>query len=259
MSYLTNSYRYVVGGCENFPQSLTTSANGTNDGSVIDTSGQKLGSGCLSFDGVDDTVNCDGAIDFSTTIGTIAFWYNVNIAETAQPTLLSFTVETAQEMLNITFDTSLGTESQGYLQCTSYLASAGGMRWEVNSPIQDKAEWQWVCLVQDGTAVKAYFNNVEQETFVTENDKSTWITGSMDTTRIGCILKNNVPARGFYQGLIDDVVLFNTAIDSTTRDFLYNSGTGRKASQLESCDGIRVYYNCDEFDGSTLTNNAVPT
>ena len=56
-----------------------------------------------------------------------------------------------------------------------------------------------------------------------------------------------------------DIGLWNTAIDSDTRDAIWNSGDGAVISSLSSCSGIRAYYNCDKFDDTTvLTNNAMP-
>ena len=241
------------GGCDNFEDSLGTDANGTVSGATINTSDQKLGDGCLSLDGSNDFVNISGAAGFSSTVGSISLW--VNSGASQDNTIMSFGDTSAQEYLSIRSDT-------GNLYCLQY--SSGAVQWEIHKSGLGTNAWHLVTLVQDGSAVKFYFDNTEVTSFDVDTDKSKWITSGIDNARIGCVNKNGGGNTDFFDGLCDDIGLWDVAINSTTRDYIYNSGDGRKISQLgtegsdTTCDNIKAYYDCDEFDNSTLTNNAVP-
>jgi len=240
------------GGCSNFEDSLGTDANGTNSGSTINTSGQKLGDGCVSFDGSNDFINLNGISGteaFSTNVGSITMWINSG-DDTQEAPPFAFADTDAQTFLLIRVDSEM---------LISQLKVGNVFKWNVKqTSVMTEGQWVWVAIVQDGTAVKYFVNNVEITSFDNDDDKTAWVTSAMDNCRAGCINKNSAGNSQFFDGLVDDIGIFDTAIDSTTRDFLYNSGTGRKISQLESCDNVKAYYNCDEFDNSTLTNNAVP-
>jgi len=243
------------GGCSNFEDSLGTDANGVNTGSSINTDDEKLGTGCLSLNAAaGNFVNIDGAEGFSTTVGTISLWINPASA-TQDDTVLSFADSLGTDYL------TLRVENQVlYVE----MRISNVKQWAANQTGLDADTWHHCFLVQDGTAVKFYFDNVEQATFTTSTDKSTWLTANIDNARIASIQKNGGANGDFWGGLIDDIGLWDIAIDSTTRDYIWNGGTGRKISQLgtagtdTTCEGIKAYYNCDEFDDTTLTNNAVP-
>ena len=242
------------GGCSNFEDSLGTDANGSNSGSTINTSDQKLGDGCLSFDGSNDFVNIDGAVDFSTTVGSISVW--VNAGSSQDNTIMAFGDTDANEYLAIRSDGD---------SIFVLMRAAAGTQWESSKSGLGTDEWHLVTIVQDGTAVKWYFDNTEVTAFHSEADKSAWMSSGLDNGRLGCISRNSGGDVDFFDGLIDDIGLWDVAINSTTRDYIYNSGDGRKISQLgtagtdTTCEGIKAYYDCDEFDDtSVLTNNAVP-
>jgi len=237
----------AAAGCSNFPNSLGTGADGAVTGSVIDTADPKIGVGCLSQDGTDDFTNIDGAEGFSTTVGTISFW--VNPSSTANGGVLCFADTSTNERLEISL--AFGT-------LNVIMALSSGVQWESNQTGIDLDTWHNIVLVQDGVAVKFYSDNVEQTVFANSTDKSKWLTGNIDNARIGCVNRNNQGNIDFWNGLVDDVGLWDTAIDSATRDTIYNSGTGAAISTLSDCTGIKAYYNCNSLTNSTLLNNAVP-
>jgi len=236
-------------GCSNFPQSLSTAANGVNNGSVINTDDQHFGAGCLDFNGSSNRVQINGAVDFSTTVGSIAFWYN---NASTSGCVLSFSDESTNEFLTFTINGTV-------IQTSMYLGSPVAQQWEMNSYTIETGDWHHVFCIQDGTAVKFYFDNEYKSTFQGDpHDESKWMTANMDVARIGCVNKNNANNTQFYEGLVQDVGLWNTAIDEDTRNTIWNDGAGAPISSLSSCAGIRAYYNCQELTNSTLTNNAVP-
>jgi len=249
----------AAAGCSNFADSLGTDANGQVTGAEINTDDQKLGSGCVFFDGNNDFINLGdagsglgGTSAFSTNVGSITMW--INPADTTRSdTIFSWGDTSANVYLAIKTDgTSLFVG----------LYEGGGWRWEAIKSGLVEDTWTWLAIVQDGTAVKWYMNN-EEQTFASEVDRTAWVTNSvgvsvMDNCRAGCVNNSLAGNRDYFPGLLDDIGIWDFAITESIRNHLWDDSDGKPISSLPSCDNIKAYYNCDELDNSTFTNNGVP-
>jgi len=249
MSYLTNPYRYAISGCSSFPDSLTTSATGTVDGATIAGSGKF--DNCTSYDGVDDFIAIDGIADdhaFSTNEGAISFWAKVNSPSVTDRQWFCFGDTDGATYLKVQND---GTLIQWSLR------KAGTIQWEGRKTGGfPNNVWTNIIINQNGTEVDVYINNDNDVTWNTETDMSAWVTNLMDNFRLGCRNYGGGGNVGFFEGFIDDFLITDTALTSDQRAFLQTN----PASSLAVCDGIKAYYNCNEFNGSgDLANNATPT
>lgn len=248
MSYLTNPYRYAVSGCSSFPDSLTTSANGTVDGATIAGSGKF--DNCTSYDGVDDLIHMaddimDGA--FSTNEGAISFWVKVNSPTVTDRVHFAFGDPSTNTYLKCQND---GTLIQWSLRL------AGTIQWEGRADLLPNNTWTNIIINQDGTEVDVFINNDNDVTWNTETDMTAWVTSAMPNFRLGCRNYNGSGNSKFFEGFIDDFLVTDSALTSEQRAFLQTN----PASSLAVCDGIKAYYNMDSFDGSgDLVNDAVPT
>ena len=248
-NFIVNPYRFGVSGCSNFPDSLTTSANGDVDGTTIAGSGKY--DNCLSFDGVDNFVSIDGVAGssaFSTNEGAISFWVKVNSPSVTDRVHFNFGDTDANTYLKVSND---GTLIQFSLRL------AGTIQWEGRKTGGlPNNTWTNIILNQNGTALVVYINNVSVDAWDVDTDLSAWVTSAMNNFRLGCRNYNSSGNAGFFEGFIDDFLITDTALTSDQRTFLQSN----PASSLAVCDGIKAYYNCNEFDGSgDLVNNAVPT
>ena len=244
------------GGCENFEDSLGTDANGTVSGATISTSEKKFGAGAVSFDGSNDSVSITGiAADnaFSTNVGTISCWIMVDSPSVTDKTVFAWGDTNADTFLRVKVNQ---TDDENLLQ---FFCKIGGVtQWEGRSSTAVMGDGEWVNLIitQSGTTVEAYVNN-EAVTWNAPTPpavSSAWVNSDMDNFFLGAQKYNNVALTSFFEGYVDDFVIFDTVITSDQREFLQTN----PASSLTDCDGIKAYYNCNEFDNSTLTNNAVP-
>jgi len=241
------------GGCENFEDSLGTDANGTVSGASISTSEKKFGAGAVSFDGVNDSVSITGiAADdaFSSGVGTISCWIMVDSPSVTDKTVFAWGDTNADTFLRVKVDQSGGANIIQFFCETNDTTN-----WEGRSAsaVMGNGEWVNLIITQSGTTVEAYVNN----SGVTWNNRDTadaWVDADMDNFFLGAQKYNNVALGNFFEGYIDDFVIFDTVITSDQRAFLQSN----PASSLTDCDGIKAYYNCNQFDNSTLTNNAVP-
>jgi len=240
-------------GCSSYTNSLGTGGNASVSGVVINTSDQLYGDGCLSGDGVDDTVNCDGVVSsVQNTASTINFWFNkavlasegygLNFGDTDGAEGLTFTIKQTQVKVN------------------AYKATYDE-QWEVSSPTPLAADtWHMLTLTFNGSQVNFYYDgSATGITWINETDRSFWVSSNMNS----CSLFSGRIAGGTYglwEGLIQGVVFFNEAISSDTMAALYNSGAGAKISTLtDVCDTVLAWYECDELSNSTLPNDAIPT
>tara|TARA_R100001086_G_C11803659_1_gene249553 strand:- start:355 stop:1110 length:756 start_codon:yes stop_codon:yes gene_type:complete len=251
MSYLTNPYRYVVAGCSSFPDSLTTSATGTVDGATIAGSGKF--DNCTSYDGVDDFIAIDGVAgtaSFSTNVGCIALWVKVDSPAVTDKTVFCFGDTNADTFLRMAVDGDL----------IQFWCEIGGvLQWEgrATGGIPDDTWTSIIFNKASGVDVAVYVNGSSTGvTWNTTTDLSKWVTSAMDNFRLGCRNFNNAGNNHFFEGFVDDFLITDTALTSDQMAFLQTN----PASSLAVCDGIKAYYNCNEFNGSgNLVNNASPT
>ena len=248
-NFIVNPYRFGVAGCSNFPDSLTTSANGTVGGATIAGSGKF--DNCCSFDGVNDEVSIDGIAStnaFSTNVGCIALWVKVDSPAVTDKTVFCFGDTDADTFLRMAVDGDL----------IQFWCEIGGvLQWEgrKTAGIPDDTWTSIIFNKASGVDVEVYVNNDNDVTWNDETDRSKWVTSAMNNFRLGCLNYNSSGNSSFFEGFIDDFAVFDVALDSTQRAFLQTN----PVSSLAVCDGIKAYYNCNEFDGSgNLVNNAVP-
>ena len=242
-----------------YPDSMGTSANLTNQAVSLNTSGQLLGTGCWEFtnpdEATDEYIDADAIKAFSTTTGSITLWvYVASGINVNDFYCMTFGDTSANEFLAISREFA----NPGYaarIHCTK----AGDDQWKsqtgINSWTADA--WHMIAIVQDGSAVKWYFDSVEQTNFSVDADKSVWLSDltGIDNCRIGCKNFVNQGNLSFYNGLMDSVCFWNTAISSDIVDELWADGAGKAIPSISSTDDIRAFYNCDSID---MENDAMP-
>jgi len=236
-------------GCSTYPDSITTTAAGTVSGAVIDADDQHFGDGCLSFDGTNDLVACDGLLPtMRGSVGSITMWFKTPTTDAGY--MLTFNDTNANSIIFI-------WNEAGACRITG--RSAAGQKFEgyITSSLNT---WHNVAVVQDGVALKVYHDSTEF-TMADTTDLTYWINSSMDNVRIGCSNYNNEGDNRFYQGFIQGVCFWDVAISDDVRAYIYNSGAGRQISALcptYNSDDIIAWYNCQSLTNSTLVNNATP-
>jgi len=257
----TKDFGVAFGGAEPepaiYPDSCESTTAGVVSGAVINTADEKLGSGCLSFE-TNDYVTCDGWISCPVMVdkGTLAFWVYFNaITGGVDATIFNF----GDTDGNTFFNARMGGDD-GNIGVTYRLSGTNQWQMYTTSGGISAETWYHVAITQDGTAPKIYINGVNDTTFVTDTDKTKWLgdLSGADNGRLGCRNFNSGGNQDFLDGLLDDMGIYNKDIGSSLIGDLYNSGTGALISAISTA-GCTTYYNFDELDNSTLTNNATPT
>jgi len=244
----------AAGGCSTYANSITETAAGTVSGAVIDTDSQHFGEGCLSFDGSNDLVACDGLLPtMRGSIGSFTFWFNC--ADTTLDTVLGFGDTNANSMIIISVENNTA-------RITGRSAAQQNFQGTVASAINT---WHHIAVIQGGSgggSLKVYHDNDEITMDVGSLDLNYWIDSSIDNFRLGCSNRNNFGDVDFFSGFIQSVCFWDGyALSDEVRNYIYNSGTGRPISELcptYNSENIISWYACQTLTNSTLVNDATP-
>jgi len=221
---------------------LGSAGDATSNGSDLVTSGHKLGTGCLNFDGSSDYI--------VATSGLQNAMFNADADEDA--ILIAFCDADANTKMEVT---TRGGRSLG-MQCKV----GGTQQWEVSSSTLYNAytNWNHVVLTHNGTLAEIYINgSLATMTRASTTDNTKWWTALRSAGCDGIAIGSKAPLNNntwneHFDGQLDDIGIWDRALTSTEVGNLYNSGTGALCTTVPS--GLKVYYNCDS---ATVTNNAI--
>jgi len=174
-----------------------------------------------NFDGVNDYINLgsDPALYRFNTDFTISAWVRrtVNPPGFTQPIFTNRTLNTGSEF----FIDGVSNSLAGHLGYATYNGSTYGIT-RTNIPVPINAGYQHVVMVYtynggNNNSVKLYINNVLDKTTTGLID----IPISTEATRIGWSPYFPQSDR-YFEGDIDDIFVYNRALDSAEVDTLYN-------------------------------------
>ena len=168
------------------------------------------GSGCaLQFDGVNDYVDCGNNASLNpTTAITMEAWVKFNTLSSIRT--IASTFEAGGYGLSFNEDT--------YPNKIVFLVRVGGSyRYGVSNDTPNISKWYHLVGTYDGTIVKLYINGLLQ-TFVT--NISGVIQNSIHTFQIA----SNPPGSNFFSGSIDEVRIYEKALETTQVESLYYAG-----------------------------------
>ena len=213
------------------------------------TSGQRLGSGCWSFNG------SSSHVDLTQNIIRNAFWASGS----------NFTIA-------YWFKTHTGNYMSVSMQCTngagewdffysypSYAASLGN---NLGATYHNDA-WHHVVIRYDGTDLTMSLDgSTIDATGNSSYDPATWNTatsnmvlgGKFDSPNCTTGVVGGIRSAYVLEGELDDMGIWTRALTNTEVDALYNSGSGALCSTVSS--GLRVYYNFEQAVADGLTNQA---
>ena len=192
--------------------SLGSSADGTNNGITLDTTNEKLGTGCYSFDGSNDTVNLGNDLDTILT-GDFSFttWaYMPNATSSSNKTIIckpattswanpyhSFTIQHTGG--NIDFQTNNGSTGSN-----------------VNIDLACGQGWHHIAVTKSGTTFTLYIDGTTSE--------SQTISGTAWGTQ-DWIIGNTPYNTRFFDGDVDDMSFWSRALTSTEIGKLVNNNS----------------------------------
>jgi len=210
------------GGGANTADASGNGSDGTLNGGPGWVAG-KFGN-ALEFDGSDDHVDLGNPtiLDFGTSDFTISAW-----VKTTSPG--------GETVVAKGGDNSGGIRWRLYVDSTTVemLVDDDNDKFDPGGSIDvTDGEWRHLIGLRRGTDIRAYVDAVEDES-VTAHGESTIpadydLSGtSQHNAYIGCLTAHDSGSLiKFFAGMIDDVAIWNRALDQEEIDYLYNGGAG---------------------------------
>ena len=200
-----------------FPDGLGSSADGTNNGATQTATG-KFGN-AWSFDGSNDYVN----LTANTLLGnnwSFGMWLKGD-SSGQTPSLWHFAGKgsaDSSEVFNI-YDQGGGISYE--VQSTGY-----GV---IPTASLDDGQWHYVVITYDGSDMRAYVDNTLEDTHPTVAGDS---SAQARDLVIGKRDRGSSPA--WFDGLIDEMTIWNRVLTTSEISLLYNSGTGATVDTASS-------------------------
>ncbi len=162
----------------------------------------------FSFDGTDDYIDCTNDSIFNLTTGmTISAWINPTVAVTNKFLVAK---RWSTNSYQIATAGSINPQCSVWIGTTRYNASG--------STVLSAGTWYHIVGTFDGSNVKVYVDGVLEDT--------TAASGSLDQTADIVSIAKGVNNNTYnFNGKIDEVAIWNSALGSTAVTQIYNSGT----------------------------------
>ncbi len=205
------------------------------------------------FDGVDDYIDCNSAVDTikTDTQGTISAWIKISSGNST-----IFTVSDISQIRRYIY-----LHIKGDLKLYSQLRNGGGNTsgWIIETDDSLTLNtWYHVAVVQNASSPILYVNGVEvSQTLLVGNQDHRWIGGlgftSANNIEIGR-LKTLDLNQNHFDGLIDEVSYFSSALSSTDIEAIWNNGVPNNLNELSTLP--KIWYRMGEsasWDGSNWT------
>ena len=207
--------------------------HGTNNGATYNATGgfDNLGSGAFDFDGLNDFVNITSVVDDLAT-------------PLASEEFITFGDTNANEFIIITIFPS------GKFSTFARNAVEVKFSLETDAIAFSDNTWTHVAVVQDGVSPVIYIDGVAvAQTFITSTDKTFWFDDStvIDNGRIGDVNRNNDGETLHFNGIIDDVRIYERvlSLDEVKRLYLQrleiqNSCVSQKDVFVDSLGNVGI-------------------
>mgnify|MGYP003639174225 CR=1 FL=1 len=193
-----------------FTDGLGSAVDGTVSGATLDTTNEKLGTGCYDFDGTNDYVNLGTNSGLNLLNGgTICMW--INYDDMTDKRWAGKGSNGAWEVL------SEGGASLGKIK---FRVNDGSVENVISTTTLSSSTWYHVGAVYDKSAgqIKIYINGTLEAT--------TSSIGQIATISTATYFGRN-EGGAYVNGRIDDTGIWNVALSGDQISALYNSGTGR--------------------------------
>ena len=233
-----------------FDVSKDTTKDGTNSNITLDTTNEKLGTGCYDFNGSTSrsvtSVKFNGLHD--NTGGSISFWMrprNMSSIHGNGDYIFDSMATSAANGTGI----SIAIKNTSLLR-VNFTTSSNAWFTDINSTTTfSNNTWYHVVMTFGSNTVKLYINGSQEDTATFSNPNTNASNGNFVIGRHS----TDPSSYGYYDGLLDDTGIWNRVLTSSEVTSLYNSGTGALASSISTTD-FAGYYNYDAVTGDKLEN-----
>lgn len=232
-----------------FDEATSTTATSTYDGSgnnntgimslnvLRATSTCKI-SFCFSFNGADTTVSVSTSTTVNVTSAiTLAVWVRTSATNDASGIVYKVASNSGYKM---SFDVSGGVRADFYNDASAISPIYSATNVEDNN-------WHFVVATYDGSTAKIYVDGVVGGTAPTG---SGYVTGTNNTNTSLVIGNDSSAVNRYYNGLLDDVRVYNRALTSNEIQRIYESSRFARYFAIENI--------CRTNNSSNAINSTAP-
>ena len=202
--------------------SSNTSGDGTQGTAAAQPSHNTTDGGTITLDGIDDFINIDSVLTplASTTAGTWSLWVNpTDATPTGRENLISFGDTDAAGFIFLNVEPN-GTVRSIFLD--------GVALWQLftDNAVLTSAQWTHLVVTQNGTLATIYSDAVAvAQTFSVSTDKTKWFSdlAGLDNGRLGDANVQSLGEINFFDGSIDDVRIYDTALTAAQIGAIYTN------------------------------------
>ena len=212
----------------------------------------------MLFDGVDDKVVLDGAIGaLATQQGTINLWcIPSRDTEEATNALFAYNWNANRRDMILRYNWGDNRLEAGL----ALTAQQWHFYTPTNSVTNHVGSLKMITLTHDGTQPYLYVDGVLQSiAYSSQTDKTKWLGDFDFANRCSLGLWQYTSDQNQFNGIIDDVSYFNTALDSTQIQELFNDGIALDATNHSKSGNLLGYWRNDGVttwtDRSTNSNH----
>ena len=206
----------------------------------------------LNFDGADDYL-IGSPVTASAQQGTISAWIKTSASGSSQTILNTSDATVDNKWLNLRVD-----GSTGHLR---FVANNGGTNSiTTGSTDINTGSWVHVAVTCNSSAYSLYVDG-SPETLTNSNNDGTWFGDfSLTNLSIGRQIRSTISAVPF-NGNIDEVAVWDSALSSSQISTIYNSGTPSDLSSLSPKawwrmgDGLEANSGTTIYDMSLFSND----
>ena len=192
----------------------------------------------FSFDGVDDQVLIPHNADQNTGTITIDSWIKPSSSGHGRTILQKRDASPFPGIYGFSFETT--HTPFAVANGIQFAIMIDGSFHQVISPanVLTNGVFQHVAATYDGSVMRIYVNGVEMA--------SNSVSGTIDPVSAPLVIGRNVVVPSFaYQGLIDELRLFNRALLPTEIQSIFNAGSAGNCKPVDDDDGDGVSNECD--------------
>ena len=222
--------------------------NGTVDGATLTTDRLGNTNSAYSFDGSSNKINASVGKELSVTYLTLSAWIRITGSGTYNPRIVAVgPTGSAYQHYSLILE---GTTSQRRLWF--YTSTNVTNAYSSSTLLDNDGNWHNTVVTYDGSQVKFYIDGVI--------DNTTVVSGSIKTFT-SALLQVGYSDNGTdrFQGIIDDIRIYNRALSSSEIEELYNYGSTPASPTTTTKSATNVKSTSATLNGTVNANGGTTT
>lgn len=206
----------------------------------------------IELDGMDAYVDCSSAAGSisADNEGTVSIWVKPNDIVSNQTVVCFTNPALTRRYIVMGLNSTYGF----YVDMRTILSSSSGFFVHADVNPFSVGVWTHLAIVQNGISPQLYVDGVAvAQTFLVSSNDQKWLNDMVgfNTINMGRLLTADLD-QNYFDGLVDEVSYFSSALSSTDIETIYNNGVPTDLTQFSTTP---VFYYRFEGTGTTATDS----